>query len=684
METEARVDLEESKTGASGERMLGIPAETARRLLSAGVPPRELSESLLPVLEDDNPEGKEKSLLRIVERMSKAGFTPGDVVDVFRVLVHRWASERSLNAQDVENAVLKLTRLFLQGYLEREKEGKLIGEGFWSRLEVFPSTIAAVMDPGTLIREGLDAAREITGADAAVYLQRGDGGRWRVLGTSPRGDEGKAVLMEARGLQEESGIPTAGVSAGDSVGEEASTFSGSTVKPRLISILLGRRGGLQGRLVLWRRKESQPFSEEDETAAEIFSRRFMDALENSVLHRKEQEKIKEVVSLLEISRLIGSTLDLKDILSKVAAVTVDLSGAASCVVYLEADGLFRPVVVCGDGPGRECAEGRRTPLLPAVSKTDLPPEAVKELERGHRFELVLPDGSKLALPGTETAGRRALLFPLTARGELKGLFALHYPPDSPPRDKAEVELLAAVASQASLAIENEFLYRDIEKSYFSTVKALARAIEVKDPYTHGHSERVTEYALRIAEAMGLDEAEKQKLKYAATLHDIGKIGIAGKVLNKPAALTEEEYLHVKTHPLLGDSIIEPVEFLQAPRPLILHHHERFDGKGYPDGLSGEDIPLGARILAVADAYDAMRSDRPYRKALTRQEAKRELMRNAGTQFDPRVVEVFLRVLEEEGLDEDGAGGEEGGIASTARRGSMPGDGTAGEGRSGGG
>ena len=139
--------------------------------------------------------------------------------------------------------------------------------------------------------------------------------------------------------------------------------------------------------------------------------------------------------------------------------------------------------------------------------------------------------------------------------------------------------------------------------------------------------------------------KSQKLKYAATLHDIGKIGIAGWVLNKPGALTDEEYTHVKTHPLLGDTIIEPVEFLQGPRPIILHHHERFDGKGYPDGLRGEDIPLSARILSVADAFEAMRSDRPYRKALPLREAREELLSNSGTQFDPEVVRVFLGILD---------------------------------------
>jgi len=218
------------------------------------------------------------------------------------------------------------------------------------------------------------------------------------------------------------------------------------------------------------------------------------------------------------------------------------------------------------------------------------------------------------------------------------------------RDELESEdlnLVAAIAGQAAIAMENASLYEDLEMSYFSTVKALARAIEVKDPYTYGHSERVTQYALVIARKLGLDEWALRNIKYAGALHDIGKLGIARNILNKPGELSEEEFLHVKSHPQMGDSIIEPVSFLKEPRDIILHHHERYDGKGYPDGLKGEEIPLGARILAVADSFEAMMSDRPYRSALDLHEAIAEIKDNSGTQFDPAIVQVFVETLSEE-------------------------------------
>ena len=222
------------------------------------------------------------------------------------------------------------------------------------------------------------------------------------------------------------------------------------------------------------------------------------------------------------------------------------------------------------------------------------------------------------------------------------------------RDELESEdlnLVAAIAGQAAIAMENASLYEDLEMSYFSTVKALARAIEVKDPFTYGHSERVTQYAIAIASEMELGEWEIRNIKYAAALHDIGKLGVARSILNKPGTLSEEEFLHVKSHPQMGDSIIEPVSFLREPREIILHHHERYDGKGYPDGLKGEEIPLGARILAVADSFEAMMSDRPYRSALDLDEAIKELRDNIGTQFDPSVVKVFIESLSEDIMKE---------------------------------
>lgn len=186
---------------------------------------------------------------------------------------------------------------------------------------------------------------------------------------------------------------------------------------------------------------------------------------------------------------------------------------------------------------------------------------------------------------------------------------------------------------------------ELEETHFEAVLALAQAIEAKDLYTRGHSERTANYALQIADKLGLSDEEKGHIKYAAVLHDIGKIGIKGAILNKPGSLSEAEYEEIKTHPQKGVDIIRPVRFLAPVIPLVLHHQEHWDGKGYPEGLAGDKIPIGSRIISVLDAWDAMTSDRPYRKALSREEAIRELKRCSGTQFDPKVVEVFLEIIE---------------------------------------
>jgi len=181
--------------------------------------------------------------------------------------------------------------------------------------------------------------------------------------------------------------------------------------------------------------------------------------------------------------------------------------------------------------------------------------------------------------------------------------------------------------------------------FLSSIRALAETIDAKDPYTRGHVQRVTDVALAIADEMKLDEKQKKQLTVGSILHDIGKIGIKDAVLSKPSQLTEEEKKIFDQHPDIGSKIMKPIGQLEEMIPLIRHHHESYDGSGYPDGLKGEAIPLGARIMAVADTFDAMTSDRPYRKALPREAAKIEINKMSGKQFDPKVVEAFDNLWE---------------------------------------
>lgn len=192
--------------------------------------------------------------------------------------------------------------------------------------------------------------------------------------------------------------------------------------------------------------------------------------------------------------------------------------------------------------------------------------------------------------------------------------------------------------------ENKKLLEGVQQGYIETIRALANSIDAKDPYTRGHSQRVTDYAVEIARELKLSEDEVDRIQFGAILHDIGKVGIKDKVLSKAGQLTEEEYEYMKTHPLLGLGIVDPIEFLRPVKAIIRGHHERWDGGGYPDGLKGEDIDIGARIVNIADSWDAMVTQRPYNTPMTFDQGVARLKQIAGTQHDPRVTEAFLAIL----------------------------------------
>jgi HD-GYP domain-containing protein (c-di-GMP phosphodiesterase class II) len=189
--------------------------------------------------------------------------------------------------------------------------------------------------------------------------------------------------------------------------------------------------------------------------------------------------------------------------------------------------------------------------------------------------------------------------------------------------------------------------RSLGEAYRTTLKALVAALETRDLETHGHSERVVSFSLRLGQEFGLDEGRMRSLEFGSLLHDIGKIGVPDAILRKPARLTEEEWLEMRLHPVHGQQILNGIEFLEGASRVVAQHHERWDGSGYPAGLRGEEIDLNARIFAVADAFDAITSDRVYRAGRTYEAALAELERCAGRQFDPRVVEAFGRVPREE-------------------------------------
>ena len=196
-----------------------------------------------------------------------------------------------------------------------------------------------------------------------------------------------------------------------------------------------------------------------------------------------------------------------------------------------------------------------------------------------------------------------------------------------------------------LARYSFILYLEMKNVYLDTIKALSNSVDAKDQYTNGHSQRVAHYAINIAHEMDLAPWRLENIKIAATLHDIGKIGIRDNILNKPGKLTPEEYEAIKTHPRIGANILDEVRFLKAVSEIILHHHERYDGKGYPDGLSGDEIAIEDAILSIADTFDAVTTDRPYREAADSDRAIGIILSESGKQFVPQAVEAFRNIVE---------------------------------------
>lgn len=351
-------------------------------------------------------------------------------------------------------------------------------------------------------------------------------------------------------------------------------------------------------------------------------------------------QIETVQTMHEIDKSILSTLEPQEILETAARMVARLMPCDRVTVAL-VDREKKGFVYAG-GFG-----------ITAVSKGGLVPfedTSATEVAETHRAQFV----SNLS----ETKGLRPLeekllnegflshiRVPLTIKDEVVGVLNVgaKRPSAFSPEDLSTLEKMAA---QAGVALSNAKLLSDMEELFLGTVKSLSTAIDAKSPWTAGHSERVTKYALDIAKEMGFDRDEMRSLELAGLLHDIGKIGTYDFLLDKPGKLEPDEIEMVRMHPVKGAAILESIKKFRDIIPAIRHHHEHFNGNGYPDKLKGEDIPFLARILAVADTYDAMKADRPYRPGRSMEFILEEFRRCSGTQFDPKVVEAFLKVIEE--------------------------------------
>jgi len=245
--------------------------------------------------------------------------------------------------------------------------------------------------------------------------------------------------------------------------------------------------------------------------------------------------------------------------------------------------------------------------------------------------------------GSEEQKDPFIALPLKVKDKPFGVLNLHLSRKKESFTDYDLKFLTLLAGESAITLENIKLYESIENFYLEMVQTLARVIDAKDAYTGDHAGRARQKARALAEELHMPDQMIKYVEYAALLHDIGKIGIDGGILSKPGRLTEDEYNEIKKHPAIGYQILSPIHFLGPVAQMVLYHQEWYNGMGYPEGLKGEEIPLGARIVATIDAWDAMMSDRPYRKALSREIGISELSKGAGKQFDPVVVSAFLKL-----------------------------------------
>jgi len=246
---------------------------------------------------------------------------------------------------------------------------------------------------------------------------------------------------------------------------------------------------------------------------------------------------------------------------------------------------------------------------------------------------------------TEFKTRNIIRVPVKVKAKTMGVLEAINRQEKGGFTKEDLSLLTTLADQVAIALDNSRLYQELEETFLQTADSLADTIEKRDPYTGGHTQRVTSYSLAIGKYLQLKPLERKRLKIASALHDIGKIGIEDHILKKPERLSPEEFDVIKRHSNMGAKIIEHIWQLREIVPGVKYHHEHVDGMGYPDGLRGEEIPVLAKIVAVADTYDAMTTDRPYRKAMDRGAAIEELKKCSGTQLDQGVVEAFLQAYQ---------------------------------------
>jgi hypothetical protein len=351
-------------------------------------------------------------------------------------------------------------------------------------------------------------------------------------------------------------------------------------------------------------------------------------------HEAARHRVRELEAIFAISTALRLAQNDEEMIPILLDKTMEVLDAQHGAVVLWQAGRGAYIVRLGRG----CLSQSQGKLLPA--DVHIQGEPI-DLARSYLTDTLADDLRDAGLVGDGMGP--GILMPMRSSTETLGfvLIGRHLPI---PFEAEDAEILTAITEMAGNALHRVRLHKELEESYLGTVLALANAVDAKDTYTGGHSARLAELALAVGHQLGIKNGFLEDLRWGAMLHDIGKIGVPDQILRKPTPLTREEWAVVRQHPTIGAQILVPVPKLAGAARIVRHHHEWYNGQGYPDGLAAENIPLGGRILAVVDAYGAITDERAYKRSRSHLEAIAELRVCSGTQFDPTIVDAFLRAM----------------------------------------
>lgn len=360
-----------------------------------------------------------------------------------------------------------------------------------------------------------------------------------------------------------------------------------------------------------------------------------------------EQRIQELMSLLEAFKQLNSNIEIEDVFQNILLQMVNVLDAEAGTLWVLDDA--RDMITAVAAHGESASKILHFEMAASDGIVGQVITSGVEQLIGEASEN--PHWAKWVDSSSGFVTKSMITVPLAANGTVLGALQLLNKNGDGLFTEQDMRIALALASQSALALHNSQMYDEVSRMLLSMIRTLAKVLDARDPYTAGHSERVAQYSLAIAQRIGMDAIECDELYKAALLHDIGKIGIMDEVLRKPTRLTQEEYTEIKLHTVIGAGILSNMEPKAAMVNAIAtarSHHERIDGSGYPDALRGEDIPLFARIVGVADAFDAMTTTRSYSVGMPLRQAAEELERCKERLFDARLVNAFVEVLEENG------------------------------------